>query len=106
MRELLAGLGIAFTEAPRLVRGLDYYTRTTYEFDHALLGAQSGVGGGGRYDGLSEEIGGPPLPGVGWALGVDRTVLALEAERAGRCRARHRAARSSPCRSAKSPRAC
>jgi histidyl-tRNA synthetase len=80
VRALLAGLGIPFTDAPRLVRGLDYYMRTTYEFDHALLGAQSGIGGGGRYDGLSEDIGGPPLPGVGFAVGLDRIVLALEAE--------------------------
>jgi histidyl-tRNA synthetase len=67
-------------DSPRLVRGLDYYTRTTYEFDHPLLGAQSGIGGGGRYDGLSEDIGGPPLPGIGFGLGLDRTVLAMEAE--------------------------
>ena len=72
--------GVDVGRHPRLVRGLDYYTRTTFEFQHDGLGAQSAVGGGGRYDGLSEEIGGPPLPGVGWALGVDRTVLALEAE--------------------------
>jgi histidyl-tRNA synthetase len=63
------------------VRGLDYYMRTTYEFDHALLGAQSGIGGGGRYDGLSEDIGGPSLPGIGFAVGLDRIVLAIEAER-------------------------
>ena len=55
--------------------------RTTYEFDHALLGAQSGIGGGGRYDGLSEDIGGPPLPGIGFAVGLDRIVLAIESER-------------------------
>jgi len=77
---LLGDSGIAWVDAPRLVRGLDYYTRTTFEFQHDGLGAQSAVGGGGRYDGLSAEIGGPELPGVGWALGVDRTVLALEAE--------------------------
>jgi histidyl-tRNA synthetase len=82
VRGLLTDLGIPFTDAPRLVRGLDYYTRTTYEFDHALLGAQSGIGGGGRYDGLSEEIGGPSLPGIGFAVGLDRIVLAIEAERA------------------------
>jgi histidyl-tRNA synthetase len=82
VRGLLDDLGIPFTDAPRLVRGLDYYTRTTYEFDHALLGAQSGIGGGGRYDGLSEDIGGPPLPGIGFAVGLDRIVLAMEAERA------------------------
>jgi histidyl-tRNA synthetase len=80
VRELLSGLGITWEDTPTLVRGLDYYTRTTYEFDHPLLGAQSGIGGGGRYDGLSEDIGGPPLPGIGFGLGLDRTILALEAE--------------------------
>ncbi|MEU5883960.1 histidine--tRNA ligase [Spirillospora sp. NPDC047279] len=80
VRELLADLGIEWEDTPTLVRGLDYYTRTTYEFDHPLLGSQSGIGGGGRYDGLSEDIGGPPLPGIGFGLGLDRTVLALEAE--------------------------
>ncbi|WP_052850808.1 histidine--tRNA ligase [Streptomyces avicenniae] len=80
VRELLSAAGVAFTDDPRLVRGLDYYTRTTFEFVHDGLGSQSAVGGGGRYDGLSELIGGPPLPSVGWALGVDRTVLALRAE--------------------------
>jgi histidyl-tRNA synthetase len=80
VRGFLVDLGVAWDEAPRLVRGLDYYTRTTFEFVHDGLGAQSAVGGGGRYDGLSEQIGGPALPGVGWALGVDRTVLALRAE--------------------------
>jgi histidyl-tRNA synthetase len=83
VRGLLTALGIPFTDAPRLVRGLDYYNRTTYEFDHPLLGAQSGIGGGGRYDGLSEDIGGPPLPGIGFAVGLDRIVLAVESERAG-----------------------
>jgi len=80
VRAMLADGGVSWEEAPRLVRGLDYYTRTTFEFVHDGLGAQAAVGGGGRYDGLSESIGGPPLPGVGWAVGVDRTVLALEAE--------------------------
>jgi histidyl-tRNA synthetase len=80
VRELLADLSVPWVDDPRLVRGLDYYTRTTYEFDHPLLGAQSGIGGGGRYDGLSEDIGGPPLPGIGFGLGLDRTVLAMEAE--------------------------
>ena len=80
VRELLADLSIPWVDDPRLVRGLDYYTRTTYEFDHPLLGAQSGIGGGGRYDGLSEDIGGPPLPGIGFGLGLDRTVLAMEEE--------------------------
>jgi histidyl-tRNA synthetase len=76
----LEALEVPFEPAPKLVRGLDYYMRTTFEFVHDGLGAQSAVGGGGRYDGLSESIGGPALPGVGWALGVERTVLALEAE--------------------------
>ncbi len=76
----LDALGVAWEPAPRLVRGLDYYMRTTFEFVHDGLGAQSAVGGGGRYDGLSEAIGGPPLPGIGWALGVERTLLALRAE--------------------------
>ncbi|MET7331341.1 histidine--tRNA ligase [Nonomuraea sp. NPDC005650] len=80
VKQLLADLGITWEDAPRLVRGLDYYTRTTFEFDHPLLGAQSGIGGGGRYDGLSEAIGGPPLPGIGFGLGLDRTVIALERE--------------------------
>ncbi|PNE41388.1 MULTISPECIES: histidine--tRNA ligase [Streptomyces] len=80
VRELLTAAGVAFEDDPKLVRGLDYYTRTTFEFVHDGLGSQSAVGGGGRYDGLSEMIGGPALPSVGWALGVDRTVLALEAE--------------------------
>ncbi|MFB7274897.1 histidine--tRNA ligase [Streptomyces sp. NPDC056244] len=80
VRELLTAAGVAYEDDERLVRGLDYYTRTTFEFVHDGLGAQSAVGGGGRYDGLSEMIGGPALPSVGWALGVDRTVLALEAE--------------------------
>lgn len=80
VRTFLDDLGVAYAEDPRLVRGLDYYTRTTFEFVHDGLGSQSALGGGGRYDGLSESLGGPPLPSVGWALGVDRTVLALEAE--------------------------
>ncbi|MFI8931901.1 histidine--tRNA ligase [Streptomyces sp. NPDC053474] len=80
VRELLTAEGVVYEDDPKLVRGLDYYTRTTFEFVHDGLGSQSAVGGGGRYDGLSEMIGGPALPSVGWALGVDRTVLALEAE--------------------------
>ncbi|MQA79854.1 MAG: histidine--tRNA ligase [Streptosporangiales bacterium] len=80
VRALLDDVGVAYEDSPRLVRGLDYYTRTTFTFDHPGLGAQSEIGGGGRYDGLAELVGGPRLPGVGWALGVDRTVLALEAE--------------------------
>jgi histidyl-tRNA synthetase len=80
VRELLADADVAWEDAPRLVRGLDYYTKTAFEFVHDGLGAQSAIGGGGRYDGLSESIGGPALPSVGWALGVERTALALQAE--------------------------
>lgn len=77
----LNALGVPFEVAPRLVRGLDYYTRTTFEFvADGLDAAQTAVGGGGRYDGLVEALGGPPEPGVGFALGVDRTLLALEAD--------------------------
>ncbi|MEV6678333.1 histidine--tRNA ligase [Streptomyces erythrochromogenes] len=78
VRALVTAAGVAFEDDDKLVRGLDYYTRTTFEFVHDGLGIA--VGGGGRYDGLSEMIGGPALPSVGWALGVDRTVLALEKE--------------------------
>lgn len=80
VRALLTAAGVAYVDDTRLVRGLDYYMRTTFEFVHDGLGAQASVGGGGRYDGLSEMIGGPALPSVGWALGVDRTLLAMEAE--------------------------
>jgi len=80
VRGFLSDLGVVWEEAPRLVRGLDYYTRTTFEFVHDGLGAQSGIGGGGRYDGLSETLDGPPLPGIGFGLGIDRTLLALQAE--------------------------
>ena len=80
VRELLTAADVPFEDDDRLVRGLDYYTRTTFEFVHDGLGSQSAVGGGGRYDGLAELLGGPSLPSVGWALGVDRTVLALRAE--------------------------
>lgn len=77
----LGSVGVPFTLAPRLVRGLDYYTRTTFEFAaNALDAAQNAVGGGGRYDGLVADLGGPDDPGVGFALGVDRTLLACDAE--------------------------
>lgn len=76
----LADLGVAYTLNPRLVRGLDYYTRTTFEFVHDGLGAQSGIGGGGRYDGLMAELGGQPLGGIGYGLGVDRVMLAAQVE--------------------------
>ena len=76
----LDALGVRYVINPRLVRGLDYYTKTTFEFVHDGLGAQSGIGGGGRYDGLMAELGGQDLSGIGFGLGVDRTVLALRAE--------------------------
>ena len=75
----LDAVGIDYELDPRLVRGLDYYTGTVFEFSSEKLGAQSGVGGGGRYDALVEELGGPSTPAAGWGLGVDRVVLALEA---------------------------
>ena len=73
-------LGVTYEKAPRLVRGLDYYVRTTFECVHDGLGAQSAIGGGGRYDGLIETLGGPNMGGVGFGLGVDRTCLAVQAE--------------------------
>lgn len=76
----LDALGVPYVINPRLVRGLDYYTKTTFEFVHDGLGAQSGIGGGGRYDGLMAQLGGQDLSGIGFGLGVDRTVLALRAE--------------------------
>ncbi|MFE4460482.1 histidine--tRNA ligase [Nocardia tengchongensis] len=76
----LEALGVPYVVNPRMVRGLDYYTKTTFEFVHDGLGAQSGIGGGGRYDGLMAELGGQALSGIGFGIGVDRTVLALEAE--------------------------
>jgi len=76
----LDALGISYVLNPRMVRGLDYYTGTTFEFVHELLGAQSGIGGGGRYDGLMQELGGQELSGIGFGLGVDRALLAAEAE--------------------------
>ena len=80
VKKLLTELGIDFTINPRMVRGLDYYTGTTFEFDHALLGAQSGIGGGGRYDGLMNSLGGSDVSGIGFGLGVDRILMAALAE--------------------------
>jgi histidyl-tRNA synthetase len=76
VRALLDDAGVRYELDPTLVRGLDYYTRTVWEFTSDALGAQSGVGGGGRYDGLMEILEGPPTPGVGWAAGVERILLA------------------------------
>jgi histidyl-tRNA synthetase len=80
VKSLLKRLGIAFSVNERMVRGLDYYTGTAFEFVHSELGAQSGIGGGGRYDGLMEQLGGQNLSGIGFGLGIDRVLLACEAE--------------------------
>lgn len=82
VRAALDAAGVPYRLNPRLVRGLDYYTRTTFEFTHGGLGAQNALLGGGRYDGLSEAIGGPKAPGIGFAMGLDRLVLTLEAQQA------------------------
>jgi histidyl-tRNA synthetase len=80
VKALLDGAGLAYEVDPALVRGLDYYTRTVFEFTSDALGAQSGVGGGGRYDGLIEQLGGPHTPGMGWAAGVERMLLAAPSQ--------------------------
>jgi histidyl-tRNA synthetase len=80
VKQYLEDLGVSFTINKRMVRGLDYYTGTTFEFVHEDLGAQSGIGGGGRYDGLMEVLGGQALSGIGFGLGVDRALLAAIAE--------------------------
>src|SRR2546427_3343247 len=78
VQEILKAVEVPFTLNDRLVRGLDYYTRTAFEFTHGALGAQNAILGGGRYDGLSEALGGPSAPGIGFAIGEDRLVLALK----------------------------
>jgi histidyl-tRNA synthetase len=83
VRELLDRAGVAYEVDATLVRGLDYYTRTVFEFTSDALGAQSGVGGGGRYDGLVEQLGGPATPGMGWAAGIERILLAGSPPAAG-----------------------
>src|SRR4051794_12915837 len=83
VRHLLDQNGLNYELDPTLVRGLDYYTRTVFEFECEHLGAQSGIGGGGRYDGLIEQLGGPQTAACGWALGVERIALALESAEAG-----------------------
>jgi histidyl-tRNA synthetase len=82
VKEILTKVGVPFTLNDRLVRGLDYYTRTAFEFTHGTLGAQNAILGGGRYDGLSEALGGPAAPGIGFAIGEDRLVMSLKAETA------------------------
>jgi histidyl-tRNA synthetase len=78
VQEILKSVGVEFHINDRLVRGLDYYTRTAFEFTHGALGAQNAILGGGRYDGLSEALGGPPAPGIGFAIGEDRLVMSLQ----------------------------
>jgi histidyl-tRNA synthetase len=78
VQAILTKVGVPFTLNDRLVRGLDYYTRTAFEFTHGALGAQNAILGGGRYDGLSESLGGPPAPGIGFAIGEDRLVMSLQ----------------------------
>ncbi len=80
VKKALEDLGIAYTIDSRIVRGLDYYAHTAWEIHHELLGSQSALGGGGRYDTLVETLGGAPSPGVGWALGLERVTLAMQAE--------------------------
>ena len=77
VQEILKTVGVPFTLNDRLVRGLDYYTRTAFEFTHGALGAQNAILGGGRYDGLSEALGGPAAPGIGFAIGEDRLVMSM-----------------------------
>ena len=79
VKALLDATGVVYEVDPTLVRGLDYYTRTVFEYTSDALGAQSGVGGGGRYDGLMEQLGGAPAPGMGWAAGVERMLLSAPA---------------------------
>jgi histidyl-tRNA synthetase len=78
VQEILTRVGVEFHINDRLVRGLDYYTRTAFEFTHGALGAQNAILGGGRYDGLSEALGGPAAPGIGFAIGEDRLVMSLK----------------------------
>jgi histidyl-tRNA synthetase len=78
VQEILQAVGVPFSLNDRLVRGLDYYTRTAFEFTHGALGAQNAILGGGRYDGLSEALGGPAAPGIGFAIGEDRLVMSLQ----------------------------
>jgi histidyl-tRNA synthetase len=82
VREYLDAYGVSYQLTPRLVRGLDYYTRTTFEFKDEAIGAKDTICGGGRYDGLIEEIGGPPTPGIGFGAGIERLLLSIGAEAA------------------------
>jgi len=86
VQKILTAMEVPFTIDHRLVRGLDYYTRTAFEFTHGALGAQNAILGGGRYDGLSESLGGPPAPGIGFAIGEDRLVMTLQESAAATAR--------------------
>jgi histidyl-tRNA synthetase len=83
VQAILTKVGVPFSLNDRLVRGLDYYTRTAFEFTHGALGAQNAILGGGRYDGLSEALGGPAAPGIGFAIGEDRLVMSLQERASG-----------------------
>ncbi len=83
VQDILTKVGVGFSLNDRLVRGLDYYTRTAFEFTHGALGAQNAILGGGRYDGLSEALGGPAAPGIGFAIGEDRLVMSLQEKSSG-----------------------
>ena len=89
VQQILNKVGVPFTLNDRLVRGLDYYTRTAFEFTHGALGAQNAILGGGRYDGLSEALGGPAAPGIGFAIGEDRLVMSLQEARSPESVVRH-----------------
>ena len=103
VRELLDVGGVVYEVDATLVRGLDYYTRTVFEFTSDALGAQSGVGGGGRYDGLVEQLGGPPTPGMGWAAGIERIMLAGEIGAAGGAQSQSPAGPGGAVRGARQP---
>ena len=101
LKVLLDAAGLDYTVNPRLVRGLDYYNRSVFEFVSSDIGAQSTIAGGGRYDGLFEQLGGKPTPACGFGMGIERVLLTLEAakrHRAAACRCIHRA-RGRKCRS-------
>ncbi len=105
VRELLAAAGVEHSIDPSLVRGIDYYTRTIFSFVCDRLGAQSEIGGGGRYDGLIEQLGGPPTPAIGWAAGIERILLALgEVEEKARIRRLPRRRRGGPAAARPRPR--
>jgi histidyl-tRNA synthetase len=103
VQQYLTSIGISYELDPRLVRGLDYYTNTAFEIMYAPLGAQSTVCGGGRYDGLIEEVGGPSTPGIGFAIGMERLLLTLEGTGSS-CRRSKRSSPSSSSPSAIRPR--